>query len=153
VGGQQHYGDRITAQGPVATHGSAMGTGSGVAIVGNRNVVNTGKVGGDFLVNSQKQVGVGSPEDFRALLAELRELLGAMQAQGMSAEESTDVEAELDEVEELTQRPDPPAKRIVRALENVKDILEAAGVTAAAAITAMPLVNQAIQMAQTLFAR
>jgi hypothetical protein len=41
----------------------------------------------------------------------------------------------------------------VRALENVKDILEAAGVTTAAAITAMPLVNQAIQMAQTLFGR
>ncbi|MEI2689291.1 MAG: hypothetical protein V9H69_06075 [Anaerolineae bacterium] len=72
----------------------------------------------------------------------------------MSAEESADAQAELDQVEELTQRPDPPAKRIsARTLENVKDILETAGVTAAAAITAMPLVNQAIQMAQTLFGR
>ncbi len=106
------------------------------------------------MVNSQKQVGGGAPEDFHALLAELRELLATLQVQGgMSADDSADVEAELDEVEELTQRPDPPARRIVRALENVKDILEAAGVTAAAAITAMPLVNQAIQMAQTLFGR
>lgn len=153
VGGQQHYVDQITAQGPVATHGSAISTGSGVAVVGNRNVVNTGKVGGDFLVNSQKQVSGGSPEDLRALLAELREQLAALQAQGLSADDSADVEAELDQVEELTQRPDPPAKRIVRALENVKDILEAAGVTATAAITALPLVNQAIQLAQTLFAR
>ncbi|MEI2693133.1 MAG: hypothetical protein V9H69_26795 [Anaerolineae bacterium] len=32
----------------------------------------------------------------------------------MSAEESADAQAELDQVEELTQRPDPPAKRIVR---------------------------------------
>ncbi len=95
----------------------------------------------------------GSPEDFRALLAELRQQLAALEAQGVSAEESADAQAELDQVEELTQRPDPPAKRIVRALENVKDILETAGVTAAAAITAMPLVNQAIQMAQTLFGR
>lgn len=148
VGGQQHYGDRITA-----THGSAVSTGSGVAVAGNRNVVVTGKVGGDVMVDSQKQVGGASLEDFQSLLAELREQLAAMQAQGMSADDSADVEAELDEVGELMQRPDPPAKRIVRALENVKDILEAAGVTAAAAITAMPLVNQAIQMAQILFAR
>lgn len=153
VGGQQHYGDRITTQDPVATHGSAISTGSGVAVAGDRNVVVTGKVGGDVLVDSQKQMGGGSPEDFRTLLAELREQLAAMQAQGMSADDSADVEAELSEVEDLTQRPDPPVKRIVRALENVKDILEATGVTAAAAITAMPLVNQAIQMAQTLFAR
>ena len=148
MGGQQHYGDRITA-----THGSAISTGSGVAVAGRRNVVVTGKVGGDVMVDSQKQVSGGSSEDFRALLAELRQQLAAMQAQGMSAGDSADVEAELSEVEDLTQRPDPPAKRIVRALENVKDILEAAGVTAAAAITAMPLVNQAIQMAQTLFTR
>ncbi len=148
VGGQQQYGDRITA-----THGSAVSTGSGVSVAGDHNAVVTGKVGGDVMVDSQKQMGGASLEDFQSLLAELREQLAAMQAQGVSADDSADLEAELDEVGALTQRPDPPVKRIVRALENVKDVLEAAGVTAAAAITAMPLVNQAIQMAQTLFGR
>lgn len=140
VGGQQHYGNRITA-----SHGSAVSTSSGVTVAGNRNVVVTGKVGGDAMV------GGASLENFRALLADLREQLTVMQAQGMSADDSADIEAELDEGGELTQCPEPPAKRIVRALEKVKDILEAAGVTAAAALTVMPLVNQAIQMAQTLF--
>ncbi len=33
--------------GPVATHGSAVNTGSGVALVGDGNIVITGRVGGD----------------------------------------------------------------------------------------------------------
>jgi len=148
VGGQQHYGNQIAATG-----GSAVSTGSGVAVAGKGNVVITGNVGGDVLVNSQKQVGGASLEDFQGLLTLLRDQLAAMQAQGMSADDSADAEAELNEVEELTQRPEPPVKRMVRALENVKDILEAAGATAAAAVAAMPLVDQAIQMAQTLFGR
>lgn len=49
VGGQQHYGDQITATG-----GSAVSTGSGVAVAGKGNVVITGRVGGDVMVNSQK---------------------------------------------------------------------------------------------------
>lgn len=122
AGRQQHYGDRITA-----AHGSAVSTGSGVAVAGNRNVVVTGKGGDDVMVDSQKQVSGGSPEDFRASLADLREQLAALQAQGMSADDSADVKAKLDQIEELTQRPDPPAERIARALENVKEILDTAG--------------------------
>lgn len=43
VGGQQHYGDQITATG-----GSAVSTGSGVAVAG-KDVVITGRVGGDVV--------------------------------------------------------------------------------------------------------
>ena len=145
------YGDQIRSAGPVATHGSAISTGSGVAFVGNRNVVVTGKVGGDVMVDSTKQSGGGSSEDFYALLAELRKQLDALQSQGLGADVGAEAGAELDQAAELAERDEPPSKRIVRALENVKDILEAAGGTVVATLTLVPLVNQAIQLAQSLF--
>ena len=40
-------GDQISAAGPVATRGSAVNTGSGVAFVGDGNVIITGAVRGD----------------------------------------------------------------------------------------------------------
>lgn len=54
MGGVTVHGDQIASQGPVATRGSALSAGSGVAVVGNRNVVITGQVGGDVLVDSRR---------------------------------------------------------------------------------------------------
>ena len=48
-------GDQIITTGPVATHGSAISTGSGTAFVGNGNVVITGKVGGDVNVDKARR--------------------------------------------------------------------------------------------------
>jgi hypothetical protein len=50
-------GDQIVTTGPVATHGSAISTGGGVAVAGNGNVVITGKVGRDVNVNQHSRSG------------------------------------------------------------------------------------------------
>jgi len=50
-------GDQVVTDGPVATHGSAISTGSGVAVAGNGNVVITGKVGRDVNVNKHPRSG------------------------------------------------------------------------------------------------
>jgi hypothetical protein len=60
TGGGDFVGrDRIVTAGPVATGGSAISTGSGAAVAGNRKVVVTGKVGRDVKANSQP----GPPSD------------------------------------------------------------------------------------------
>lgn len=48
-------GDQIRTTGPVATRGSAVNTGSGVAFVGDGNTVITGKVGGNVRVAAKTQ--------------------------------------------------------------------------------------------------
>ena len=143
------HGDQITTTGPVATHGSAISTGSGTAVAGSCNVVIPGRVGGDVMVHSQKQVGAGSPEDFQALLDQIREQLTALQ--GLQAEDRAEAESELDKAAQLAEKDEPPSSRIVRALENVREIAQAAAGTAAAAATVAPLVARAIEMAQSLF--
>ena len=139
--------DQITTTGPVATHGSAISTGGGVAFVGDGNTVITGKVGGDVLVGRQVTKSGSGQAEFLALLEQISQQLAALASPADRAEAAT----ELANAGELAQRPTPPGGRITRALENVRDILASSAGAASAAASLGGLVAKAIQMAQSLW--
>lgn len=141
TGGGDFVGrDRVTAGG-----GSAASTG-GVAFVGHGNTAITGPARGNVHVTSQAAGAQGELADLRALLAELSRQVQALP----TGEARAEAAAELTRAVELAQRPEPPAGRIVRGLENVREIVESGvgALTAGAALA--PLIARAIQLAQAL---
>jgi hypothetical protein len=133
-------GRGVQAAGPVATGGSAISTGSGVAFVGSGNTVITGKVGGDVRVGSQMADSDAGPAEFLALLAQIHQRLTAL----ASPTDRAEAAAELAGAAELAQRVAPPGGRIVRTLADVAEIVAGDRGTVA-------LVARAIQLAQGLW--
>ena len=60
-GGISVGGDQIITTGPVATHGSAVNTGSGVAVAGSGNVIIAGPVSGNLQIGSSPFYPAGAP--------------------------------------------------------------------------------------------
>ena len=151
-GGQQTtvYGDQITATGPVATHGSAINMGSGVAVAGQGNVVVTGKVGRDVTIHRQPPTAGGGREDFVALLARLRRQVEALPAGDLSSTDRADALSCLDQAAEQAGREKPPVNRILRALETVEEIIDAASRPGTAVAALAPVVARAIELARQI---
>ncbi len=88
-----------------------------------------------------------SQAEFLTLLAQIRQQLTVL----ASPTDRTEAAAEVAKAEELARRPEPSAGRIVRALENVREILESGAGATTAATTLGALVARAIQVAQSLW--
>ncbi len=140
-------GDFVGRDQTKATGGSAVSTGGSAAIVGDGNTVITGKVSGDVRVTSTVTRQEGGQAEFVALLQQISRQLAAL----ASPMDRTEAAAEMAKAEELAQRPEPPTGRIVRALENVREILESSAGAATTVASLGALVVKAIQMAQGLW--
>ena len=139
--------DRIVTTGPVATGGSAVNTGSGVAFVGDGNTVITGKVGGNVIVgNSRPSAGSTDKVDFLRLLADIRRDVAGLGLEALRPEDRADALAALDKVSEQANRNPPPGDRIVKGLASVQEILDEAAESGLA-----EKVERAWQLAQRLF--
>ena len=149
--GKSVQGDEIHTTGPVATRGGVVNTGSGVAFVGNDNVVITGKVGGNVSVGSARPpAGSSDTASFLRRLAAIRQEVAALDAQTLAPDDRADALDALDKVSEQAGRAQPPGDRIMRELASVQEILEdAAGAPAVSRLAAQ--VGQARQAAQGLF--
>ena len=124
-GGKMVQGDEIHAAGPVATRGSAVNTGSGVAFTGDGNVVITGKVGGNVVVGGQlPPAGSGDTASFLRLLADIRRGVASLDARALPPDDQADVLDGLERASAQAGRAQPPGERILRELDGVLEILE-----------------------------
>ena len=134
------------SNGPTATRGGVVNTGRGVAFAGNGNVVITGKVGGDVTVgNSRPPSGNVDKASFLRQLAALRRDIEALDPQALTQDDRADALDALAKASAQADRPQPPGERIVRALDNVLEILE----TVDAGLAAQ--VQRARRLAKQLF--
>ena len=100
-------GDQIEAAGPVATHGSALSTGSGTAFVGNGNTVVPGTVQGDFLAPGATKIVQDSAAERakeaeararRCYLERLRRQCQVLPLAALGGDETGDQDLTLDQV-------------------------------------------------------
>lgn len=111
--GRTMHGDEIHAAGPVAPRGSAVSIGSGVAFVGDGNVVITGKVGGDVIVGGQPPPAPpAGGADFLRLVAGIRRDLAALAPGALADDDRADALDALDKVSAQAGRVPPPGERI-----------------------------------------
>ena len=145
-------GDQIVTTGPVATRESAISTGSGSAVVGNGNVVITGKVGGNVNVGGQYQearrsAGTTCSSSWRISGSRSPVFNPMSWPKTIGAMPWTLSKRSPSRRSGSSPRPSGSSKDSTL----VNRIIEAAKGPAKAAAALAPLVAQAIQMAQALF--
>ncbi len=140
-------GDSISVQGNV-------GPGS---VVGRGSVTASNIAGGDLISNSGT---VGSAEEFADLIAQLRDMLAQARDKGeMDAQTASQAMQQLQSAQELVkQTPKAPKPEIVKKLEAVTTIIDAAvdtltnqGSVATILIKALPIAVMLVRLATRLF--
>jgi hypothetical protein len=127
--GKTIQGDEIRTTGPVATRGSVVNTGSGVAFSGDGNLVITGRVNGNVSVGGyQLPAGSGEKANLLRLLATVRQRVAALDLRMLTPDDRADVLDALDKISAQLDRSQPPRERILRAMDGVLEILEPATV-------------------------
>jgi hypothetical protein len=136
----------ISPSGPVTqTFGPMIDTGGGAYVGGN---VATG--GGDFVWRDRisKTSGGATPEQFAALLAELRAALAQAK---LDAEERDIAEGDLAVIETQAGKPQPKLSVIEGKLSSIKTLIEGAAGAGVAATGLAQVVQRGIELAQQLF--
>ena len=86
-------------------------------------------------------------DDFVAVLKEIRDQVAALQSE-LDLQDAADVQEELDKVEQLAQRDQPPARRIFSKLHEIGDIVQSEAGAVARVDLLLPLLQRAAAMAQ-----
>ena len=135
----------ISPSGPITqTFGQMINTGGGAYIGGN---VTTG---GDFVGRDRisRTAGGATPEQFAALLAELRSALAQAK---LDAEERDIAEGDLAVIEAQAGKPQPKLSVIEGKLSSIKVLIEGSAGTGMAATGLAQVVQRGIELAQQLF--
>jgi hypothetical protein len=152
-------GDRIDARetqgfvqhaaGPVEQRfDSRVNTGGGAYVRGNVNVQGGDFIGRDQISNAPSSSQTLTRDDFLALLEQIRAELSVAQLDGKAR---TMVEHEIDSIKEEAQDEKPSPPLIEARLNSIQSVIQKTAGVATATIGLAQIVQQAIQLAQSLF--